>query len=129
MVGAGAQEGRAGGQGPVAGGQLAQLALDFQLGQRGGQFQGRVTVGVGDVGEQVVNAAEADGGQQLVLLGGSVGNVVGLEVSYHSGLLRSIELIVPSKRLGWVGGNGLNAPVGFFFQCGQTYSNPKRLAP
>ena len=88
VIAAGAQERGPAGQRTVAPGHLAQLPLDLQLGHGGGQLQGRVAIPVGDVGEQVINGAQANGGQQLILLGNCVGNVVGLEVGYHSGLLR-----------------------------------------
>ena len=86
VVAAGPQERRAAGQGPIAAGHRAQFPLDLQLRHGVGEPQGRVPVIVRYVGEQVVNAAQAHRGQEVVLLGDGVGDVVGLEVGYHSGI-------------------------------------------
>ena len=88
VVRTGAQEGGPAGQRPVSPGHFAELALDLQLRHRIRQLQRRVSIPVGYVGEQVVNGAEANGRQQLVLLLNGIGNVVRLEVGYHSRLLR-----------------------------------------
>ena len=79
----GAQKRGAAAQRAIAAGQFAQLPLYLQLRKRSRQVERRIPIAVGNVAEQVVNAAQPDGGQQLILLNGSVGNVMGLKRSGH----------------------------------------------
>ena len=80
VIGTGAQERGSAAQGAVLGGHAAQFPLDLQFREGRWQVQDGIAELGWDIGKELVDGVDTNGGQHLCLFAGGVGDVVGLEV-------------------------------------------------